>query len=108
MGWNEVLFKITMLGLSVIGMVITYYVIPYIKSKTTNEQRQDLVYWTQIAIKLAEQIYKDKGQGALKFEYVVEWLNKQGIKFTEEQVKALIDVIVDYFNNQGWDKVFAE
>lgn len=108
MDWNEILFKVIMLVLSVVGAVITYYVIPYIKSKTTNEQRKDLVYWTQVAIKFAEQIYNDKGQGELKFDYVTEYLNKKGINFTEEQVEMLITVIVDYFNAQGWDKTFIE
>ena len=104
MNWNEILFDLTVVCLTIIGGLVTYYIIPYVKSKTTVEQRKDLIFYTQLAIKLAESIYNKEGQGKLKKEYVINWLNKQGIVFTEEQVSNLIDSVVKYFNSQGWDK----
>ena len=108
MDWSDILFKFITLALTVLGGIITYYVIPYIKSKTTSEQRKDLVYWMQLAIKVAEDMYNKNGQGELKKKYVIDWLNQQGIKFTDEQLSLLIDMIVKYFNTQGWDKSFIE
>ena len=108
MDWSDILFKFITLALTVLGGIITYYVIPYLKSKTTSEQRKDLVYWMQLAIKVAEDLYKKEGQGELKKKYVIDWLNQQGIKFTDEQLSLLIDMIVKYFNTQGWDKTFIE
>lgn len=104
MEWNEILFKFIILILTVLGGVITYYIIPFIKSKTTLDQRKNLIFYTQLAIKLAESIYKEKGQGKFKKEYVITWLKKQGINFTEEQINTLIDSVVQYLNTQGWDK----
>ena len=72
MDWSDILFKFITLALTVLGGIITYYVIPYLKSKTTSEQRKDLVYWMQLAIKVAEDLYKKEGQGELKKKYVIE------------------------------------
>ena len=108
MNWNKILFDLIIVCLTIIGGVVTYYIIPYVKSKTTVEQRKDLIFYTQLAIKLAESIYNKEGQGKLKKEYVIDWLSKQGIIFTEEQVSNLIDSVVKYFNSQGWDKEFLK
>ena len=108
MEWSEILFKLIMIILTMLGGIVTYYVIPYIKSKTTSEQRKDLLFYSELAIKLAEDIYNKGGQGELKKKFVIDWLNKQGIKFTDEQVNTLIDVIVKFFNTKGWEKSFIE
>ena len=41
---------------ALLGAVVTYYVIPYIKAKTTKEQREDAIFWTKLAVKIAEEI----------------------------------------------------
>lgn len=97
------LFQLIKVLITVLGIVLTYYVIPYLQSKTTESQRENALYWTKIAIQVSEQIYKDKGQGTLKKEYVLEWLNKNGIKITNAQADMLIDLIVSQFNKNGWD-----
>ena len=94
---------------ALLGAVVTYYVIPFIKAKTTKEQREDAIFWTTMAVRIAEEIYKQKGQGSLKKEYVVEFLNKNGIKISIDQMDFLIDAIVTEFNKNGWDiKISAD
>ena len=100
---NEFIFELLKLLIMVFGAIITYRIIPWIKAKTTAEQRKEAEYWTRIFVKLAEQIYIDRGQGALKKEDVLEWLNSNGIKLTITQMEALIDVIVEEFNSKGWE-----
>lgn len=100
---NEFIFELLKLIIMVLGTIVTYKIIPWIKAKTTAEQRKEAEYWTKVFVKLAEQIYQDRGQGVLKKEYVIEWLNANGIKLTVAQMDALIDVIVEEFNNKGWE-----
>ena len=93
---------------ALLGAVVTYYVIPYIKAKTTKEQREDAVFWTKLAVQIAEEIYKEKGQGMLKKETVIDFLNKNGIKMSIEQMDFLIDAIVTEFNKNGWNNVILK
>ncbi|MHC1750744.1 MAG: phage holin, LLH family [Cellulosilyticaceae bacterium] len=101
---NDFIFELLKLSVMVLGVVVTYKVIPWIKAKTTTEQRKEAAYWIEIAVQVAEQVYKDKGQGTLKKEYVLEWLNKNGIKITAGQSDILIDLIVNQFNGNRWCK----
>ena len=84
-----------------IGLVVTYYIIPLLKikakewsEKMTTEQRKELMIWSNIGIKIAESIYQEKGKGILKKEYVIEFLNKNNIEFTKEQLDIIINSIV--------------
>lgn len=92
--------------MALLGLVVTYYVIPYIKAKTTKEQRRCCIL-VQLAVQIAEEIYKEKGQGQLKKETVIDFLNKNGIKMSIEQMDFLIDAIVTEFNKNGWDNVIV-
>lgn len=100
---NEFVFELLKLLVMILGVIVTYRVIPWIKAKTTTEQRKETEYWIKIAVQVAEQIYKEKGQGFLKKEYVLEWLNSNGIKLTVGQADMLIDLIVKQFNEMGWN-----
>ena len=48
------------------GVVITAVVIPYIRSRTTAQQRAEINAWVRIAVSAAEQLYKGAGRGAEK------------------------------------------
>lgn len=102
---NEITMELLKLFIAILGTLITYKLIPYIKAKTTVEQRKEAEYWLRIVIKFTEQIYKDKGsdKGALKKEDVFKWLNENGIPITESQANILIDLIVAEFNKKGWE-----
>lgn len=101
------IFEIVKLVLQIGLIILTAFVVPSIKKlineKTTKEQRENAQFWTAIAIKCAEDIFKEKGQGKLKKDYVIEWLNRNKIKITEEQMNILIDTIVAEFNKNGWN-----
>lgn len=56
--------------------VVTAFVIPWIKSKTTAAQREEIEAWVRIAVTAAEQIYKGSGRGEEKKEYVLEFLRQ--------------------------------
>lgn len=47
-----------------------------------------------IAVKAAEQIYKENSQGNLKKQYVLMRLNEQGFKVTEKELDDMIEASV--------------
>ena len=84
---------------SLIAVVITVIVIPYIKSKTTVEQQQEISAWVKIAVSAAEQIYKGIGRGEEKKEYVLNWLAEKGIKIDANELDAMIESAVYELSN---------
>ena len=90
-----------------LGAIITYILIPYVRAKTTKEQRDNVYFWVRVAVGAAEQVYKEKGQGRLKKEYVIEFLTSQGINITLQELDILIEAAVKELNliqdkaNQG-------
>ena len=82
----------------ILGAIITYLIVPFIKQKTTKEQRENIYFWVEVAVSAAEQIYKEKGQGKLKKEYVVDFLVSKGINITIEELDVLIEAAVNELN----------
>lgn len=76
------------------GTIVTYVLIPYIKSKTTEKQQEDIKEWVRIAVTAAEQIYNGTGRGTEKKQYVLDWLSKNNIKVDSEKLDALIEAAV--------------
>ena len=85
---------------ALIAALMTAFVIPYIKSKTTAEQQKEINAWVKIAVAAAEQIYVGSGRGEEKKAYVIDWLRSHGITVDEEKLDALIEAAV-YELNQG-------
>ena len=77
-------------AIALLVAIITYFVVPFIKSKTNESQQQTLEYWIKAAVRYAEQMYKDKEKmGALKKEEVLAFLDKLGL--LDEDNKEMID-----------------
>ena len=95
---NDVLIKIILGLISILGTVITCIVVPYIKEKLGNEKLAKYEYWASMAVSAAEMIFKEQGMGETKKEYVVNFLNemfnKNKIVITEEQIEILIEACV--------------
>lgn len=80
--------------IALVAAVITTFVIPYIKSKTTENQRKTFSEWAKIAVKAAEQIYKGSGRGPEKKKYVLDFLNSKGYKLDESSLEVTIEAAV--------------
>lgn len=90
---------------SVFDAIITAFVIPWIRSKTTAAQFEKIKMWVTVAVEAAEQLYTGSGRGAEKKAYVVEFLNSKGFKIDAETLDKLIEAAVfnlpDYFTISG-------
>jgi len=91
----EIIIKII---IPILGAIITYLIVPLVKQKTTKEQRENIYFWVKVAVAAAEQIYKEKGQGKLKKEYVVDFLVSKGINITIQELDVLIEAAVKELN----------
>lgn len=84
-----------------IAAIITTFVVPYVKSKTTEEQQSHIASWTKIAVTAAEQIYSGVGRGEEKKRYVLEFLRQKGYSLNLEEIEALIESAVYSLKNGG-------
>ena len=80
--------------ISLIAAVFTCVVIPLIRSKVTTAQFEKIKMYVGIAVKAAEQIYVGNGRGTEKKQYVVEYLEKLGLKIDAETLDNLIEAAV--------------
>lgn len=91
--------------IALIAAIITAFVIPRIRSKTTDAQFEKIKMWVTVAVEAAEQLYTGSGRGAEKKAYVVEFLNSKGFKIDAETLDKLIEAAVfnlpDYFTISG-------
>ncbi len=79
---------------ALIAAVITVIVIPYIKSRTTAQQQEQINTWVRIAVSAAEQIYTGSGRGEEKKAYVINWLREHGVTIDESKLDAMIEAAV--------------
>lgn len=91
---NEIILAV----LGLLSAVVTGILIPYIKSKTTETQRDNVYTLVTLAVQAAEQIYFKPGEGKKKKEYVVSYLSSRGIKLTVEDLNVLIEAAVKELN----------
>lgn len=85
--------------ISLVAVIITALVIPYVKSKLSQDNLDEICTWTKIAVDAAEQIYKGTGRGDEKKAYVVKFLNDKGFKIDTESIDALIEAYVKDLND---------
>ena len=76
--------------IGLISLIITGFLIPFLKQKLGNEKREKLRSWVSIAVAAAEQLMKDKS-GLEKKEYVLGFLLSKGIVFDADEVTAMIE-----------------
>jgi len=84
---------------ALIAIVITAIVIPYIKSKTTVNQQQQINEWVKIAVAAAEQIYVGTGLGVDKKTHVLNFLKSKGVTLDVESIDAMIEAAVYELNH---------
>ena len=72
--------------LSIVSVLITGVLVPLLKQKYGREKVLSIMDAVDLAVKAAEQMYKETGQGDLKKKYVLMRLNEQGIKISEKEL----------------------
>ena len=91
-------FNILQVVLAIVSIVVTGILIPLIKTKIKKEDLEKAIIITDIAVKAAEQIFKESGQGPIKKKYVIDYLKKSGLSLSDEEINALIEATVKELN----------
>lgn len=75
-------------------LLITTFLIPWIKTKLSAEKFAEVEKWTRIAVNAAEMIYKESGMGEAKKTYVINYLKTKGYTLDLDTVETLIEAAV--------------
>ena len=75
--------------IALLAAVVTYKLIPWLKSKTTEQQQIVLKSVVNTRVFAAEQLY-GAGKGAEKLDYVVTELNKRGYTADRAAIEAAV------------------
>lgn len=106
---NDTLFKVILSLVPLLCTIITCVIVPFVKSKFTTEQLNQIYTWASYAVKAAEMLWTESGKGTEKKAYVVKFLtsmfNKDKEVITEEQMDVLIESAVKELKlEEGADK----
>ena len=88
---------ITQIIVALVGLIsaiITYVLVPHIKSKTDAATFAKIQTMVQVAVTAAEQIYTGTGMGQTKKKFVLEFLESKGYKVDEDTIDKLIESAV--------------
>ena len=97
---ENVMYQILSLVLTIIGLIVTYYVVPILRSKVSDEKLSTVEMWVNIAVAAAEQM-KVAGlfpDGQEKKEFVLQFIRDKGLTITDEELDALIEAAVYEIN----------
>lgn len=94
MSVNQIFYVV----MGIISVVVTGIIIPLIHKRTTKTEIDNVLAMVDIAVKAAEQIYNQRGQGDLKKRYVLEYLQNKGIKISEEDLNNMLESSVFEIN----------
>lgn len=96
---DEGIVKIILAVMALLNAIITGVVVPYIKSRTTAEQRDNVYALISIAVGAAEQVLKMEDPTGLKRKhYVITYLEGKGIKINDDDLDVFIEAAVQELN----------
>lgn len=85
--------------------VLGFFVVPWIKSKLTKSQWDNLTSWADVLVRAYEMIvHGTTGLGAERREKVMtklqELCNKHGYDFSEDELRAALEAAVEAMNSK--------
>lgn len=94
---NEVLFEIIKVVVMVAALVVTRYLIPWMKEKIGTEKLAQIEKWVRYAVEMAQQVYWSKpgeDRKAIVTEFLRDTLIAKNISISEDQLDVLIEAAV--------------
>lgn len=79
--------------MAVIAVAITVYLLPWMKSRITEQQRENIQAWVKIACAAAEQL-GNTGKIEDKKQYVLDYLAQKNLKLDLTELEQLIEAAV--------------
>lgn len=88
--------------LKLVVVLISTFLIPWIKKRYDAERLAEAQKWTLIAVEAAEMIYNGANMGEVKKAYVEDFLNRKGLKLSTDEIDKLIEAAVLELNDELW------
>lgn len=75
-------------------LLVVAFLIPYIRSKTTEGQREKIRLYVRMAVQAAEMLFTETGMGKAKKEYVIQYLAEKGFHLDGDELDVYIESAV--------------
>lgn len=89
--------------IALIAALISAFVIPWIKKKTNQQDRDDMMKWIEISVAAAQQLYHQLN-GSERKEYVQQFLLSKGYDISSKEVDNAIEAAVLKLHQKLGDK----
>jgi LL-H family phage holin len=94
---SDILFEVLKVVVMLAALLVTRYLIPWIKGKIGADKLSEIASWAKQAVLMAQQVYKD-WSGPDKKAYVTEFLKEilelKNLDLSDEQINVLIEAAV--------------
>ena len=80
-------------AIALIAALISAFVIPWLRRKTTQQDRETMLAWVEIAVTAAQQLYHTL-EGSVRKEYVLEFLDSKGYDISSKDIDNAIEAAV--------------
>mgnify|MGYP001076945289 CR=1 FL=1 len=92
---NEKIFDIILLCIPVIGAIISGFIIPYLKTKISVTQMDEITKWVAKAVQATEVMFDTPQSGTEKKEYVINFIdnmfNSKKEVISRQQIEILLE-----------------
>ena len=98
---REITLEALKLLIMVTVLVLTRFVVPWLKAKTSNETMQVVLDWTMRAVLAAEQAHQAQTGAERKYivtEFIKSILIQKNISLSDEELNTLIEAAVMQMN----------
>lgn len=98
---REITLEALKLLIMVTVLVLTRFVVPWLKAKTENETMQAVLDWTMQAVLAAEQAHQAQTGAERKYivtEFIKQILIQKNISLSDEELNTLIEAAVMQMN----------
>lgn len=85
--------------IALLAAIVTAFLVPWIKGKTTEQERETLLKWVEISVAAAEQLFEST-EGPDKLRYVMDFLENKGYSVDTEETRNAIEAAVIILHNK--------
>ena len=94
---NDIIFEVCKVVVMIAVLVITRYLVPWLKEKIGADRMAQIEKWTKYAVEMAQQVHwsqPGKDRKAIVTEFLREILTAKNISISDEQLNVLIEAAV--------------
>lgn len=98
---REIVLELLKLTIMIVAMLLTRYVVPWLKAKTQNETMHTLIDWAIQAVLAAEQAHKAQSgpeRKAIVTRFIKQILEQKNLALSDEEIDVMIEAAVRQMN----------